>query len=563
VNVASGEQVGATLDTPSDIADWRRAWNVNTIAAFTEKNQIFYIDEAFTKCEALPNVHALGLHCGINPDGDYITGTRAQSLFRWKIKEPTLTIEDLKSREFDTEFVIALAGPDSDRWINGTQVQEYKGDKHYDWIGRYGMENLPGVLNEVVNAAVVCSDGDYSWITLACNLATLQDPKPLVVTSLRVNPLGDTVLCDMLPIEGKTATRMFGTKLGDRLAIMTDAEIQICDRSYFDDQAATVLAWQMSIACFHDEQLEAIEKVAEQLRSQNWKNRGMTGEELYGKIVFQIALKWARITEKLERDGVSDALDRFEAWKERGSDMALFASAMRHSLIGSWARGSDTSDKVTEDGWKELDERMKLMQRDFDQILKLPKPSAGILEHYIEAMKYESKSFDELLPVVLKYMQLYPNETMIHSGICEQLLPRWGGGMGSGHSYMQHIADCYPPEISDAIYATPILLKVGQYHMNRIHTQGELGVDIDRAARGVRLMRDQGLLTRELCEAMIFVSIHTQRYDLLDEFTMDFVNKFLTNSRSGITNNVAYRLSQRRYFIFLDANKRPASPFQN
>jgi hypothetical protein len=160
--------------------------------------------------------------------------------------------------------------------------------------------------------------------------------------------------------------------------------------------------------------------------------------------------------------------------------------ALADALISyAWqARGSDTADKVTEDGGKKFVERAT-------QAHRVLKDAKSLEEHSPEwwplmmrcglALGMDKRTEDSLFRQALKE---YPDYTFFYCGRAYYLLPRWYGAKGEWEADLKKSADLLGGDEGDLLYARVI------WHLNDVHENifRENALSWERVDRGFEVM---------------------------------------------------------------------------
>ncbi len=107
--------------------------------------------------------------------------------------------------------------------------------------------------------------------------------------------------------------------------------------------------------------------------------------------------------------------------------MARLCAASRYYRVGLEHRGQETMDKISPENIKLFDEQLELARAELMTLLQDPHPSVVAYNTYIELCMHGGTSFDDIQPMLLRYVKEHPGAWRAHCSMMQWLLPRWGG----------------------------------------------------------------------------------------------------------------------------------------
>ena len=187
--------------------------------------------------------------------------------------------------------------------------------------------------------------------------------------------------------------------------------------------------------------------------------------------------------EKAQADAVQ--LDSLEAWRGKGSTLALCASTYRHIQIGWEARGSGTSDTVSNQGWQGFATRLQRGEQENQRVLNLSRPPAVAFRHRMQLAVGQGYEIDQQEAVIQRAVELYPAEGAVHEAMVYWLLPRWGGTHGESSGYAAAIADLVGGSEGDSIYLACAITLYDKFPAELFYPQTRF--DVQRMQRGIEI----------------------------------------------------------------------------
>ena len=200
----------------------------------------------------------------------------------------------------------------------------------------------------------------------------------------------------------------------------------------------------------NEAKFEEIETLLRIVKSQKRHAYGRTSEDIRSQVINAAAARWRWLD---QNDPKGDNFKRLEEWRKKGSMLALLCSAWRHYKRGWNARGSGTSETVTQNGWDEHRKRLDLASKELDQVFELdsePPLAAFDLRVLIDS---EHGELERLDPFCQRAMALYPGEDAPHEAIAFKLLPQWFGEPGDFVSFVLSVSKMVDGPDSDWFYA--------------------------------------------------------------------------------------------------------------
>ncbi len=362
-------------------------------------------------------------------------------------------------------------------------------------------------------------------------------------------------MSQMLPIDAEIVTRMKLDESGNRIAILTEDELQIFDRTFVDDFLTNDAPRTLAKSIYYND-LERVLSIVDQIRQSDWPNRCMTGEKFYGGFADRLATEIAYVEEHPYDERIADAKKSIDNLLASGNVTMRLASAMHHLDVGLNARGEGLAAEVSDEAWQTLAMRVRKAGEELDAICASENPPAFAFSTKIRTLLYGDGSLQDCVPYIKRCIELYPNHMSIHISMCQFLLPRWGGAPGAANVYASEIASIYPKELQDEVYALIMLNIIGGVRESFIHEAPELNADIDRIYLGALSLRDKGQLSRDDCEALMKMAMELPSDDMIEDFGDYFLGKYMLCSWGAHQTLARDALAVRKYYYLMSPDKR-------
>ncbi len=243
-----------------------------------------------------------------------------------------------------------------------------------------------------------------------------------------------------------------------------------------------------------DKRYKQLELAAEYVRQHKRLPCHVSGERVYTDLVNHIADLWNDMEKEVAGSEAQERFKTAEQWRESKSTLALCASANRHRIAGIRSRGFDVASTVTAEQWQKLEEEYQRSIQDLSAIAgdaDLPAYSYDLTLLMLEGQGGTYQAGDTILQ---DFVAKYPYETHSHEIASQWSLERWGGERGQGNAYLEKIAELYPAEWSDIIYARLAC----RFMMNQPEIEpGEFCVNHARVVKGLAAMAKLEWVSRE------------------------------------------------------------------
>ena len=246
------------------------------------------------------------------------------------------------------------------------------------------------------------------------------------------------------------------------LAMLSTARAQSVDShpASADDEelGGGVEQWTHSIESdLIDEKFADLDRMADQYRREKTR---LPGGEWRLRLLYE-ALDAPHQTDQ----DTHDHIVHLEHWVEQRSDSITARVALATSLARwAWvARGHTYADKVTPEGWRLFNERMKQSQRTLEAAASM---SAMCPQWYSEMMAVGlAQSWDaaRMKEIFDRGIQFEPGYYYLYRQYANYLLPKWDGHAGDASAFAKSSADALGGSGGDVLYfqIATILIKRG------------------------------------------------------------------------------------------------------
>jgi hypothetical protein len=284
-----------------------------------------------------------------------------------------------------------------------------------------------------------------------------------------------------------------------------------------DDDAflRSVEHWTHSIeTSLIEEKFADLDQMADQYRRE--KTRLPGGE--WRLRLFYEALDAPHQTDQDTRDHIA----HLEHWMQQRPESVTARIALATSLHRwAWvARGHSYADKVTPEGWKLFNERMKQSQ---DTLEAAAKVSATCPQWYSEMMAVAlAQNWDNarMKEVFDRGIQFEPGYFYFYQQYANYLLPKWDGHPGDSAAFAKSSADTVGGSAGDLLYfqIAAMLIKPGDgsFHVREL--------DWDRIQRGYQAVTSQYGISRHNVNELAFmayrfkdVAVARQQFDAIGD----------------------------------------------
>ncbi|MGA2856995.1 MAG: DUF4034 domain-containing protein [Candidatus Sulfotelmatobacter sp.] len=264
-----------------------------------------------------------------------------------------------------------------------------------------------------------------------------------------------------------------------------------------DELVRSVGQWTHSIeSSLIQEKFEDLDRMADQYRRE--KTRLPGGE--WRLRLFYEALDAPQQTDQDTRDHVA----HLEHWVRQRPDSVTARVALATSLHRwAWvARGHGYADKVTPEGWRLFNERMKQSQSTLEAAANM---SAMCPQWYSEMMAVGlAQSWDatRMKEVFDRGVQFEPGYYYLYLQYANYLLPKWDGHPGDASAFARSSADGVGGSAGDLLYfqIATILIKRGNGSFP-VHE-----MDWDRIQRGYQALSAQYGTSRRTMNQLAFMA---------------------------------------------------------
>lgn len=477
IRLADGQEVAKQVDLPGPIAAWDRGRNTQRCAATTENGIAFWFDDSLAAIHRLPNLQVLPHTIAMHPEGDRVVGVAGKHLFRWQLKDDGGTLDRLPLESLDPLKTQCASGPDVDRWADQRALYSLRaappeGDETalQPNVRPFGLRGM---------GLGICTLNDRtSWGVVFGSHITAASPWPAVAMDVRFFP-ENTEFSQSTPLSSEAIERVQVSKAGQQVAVLDDTALRVVQRHAW----MTISDWPVmpELANLLPEgRFKQLERCAAQLRSRNWPEHGMTGEEAYGQLARAIGRRWADVVATAESDERQKQLDSAQRWVDGGSTLALFCSACWHDATRARARGTGWADTVSDEGWRIQKKESDACSRDLAAVFERPDAPAEAFTMQLSLMTGAAPA-SAAEKTLSEAIARYPNHWNLHEAMLIWLLPRWGGEAGEGGAYLDAVCDLLPEDLREIAYCEYVLRFIELYNAAAVDPQ-EAKLNSTRAA---------------------------------------------------------------------------------
>ena len=267
---------------------------------------------------------------------------------------------------------------------------------------------------------------------------------------------------------------------GSRIAMWLKGGLKIIHRRVWQSRRPTLMKSHV-YTLVNQGKFDQLEKVHQIFSSQQRSAYGLSGGELAAEVTHQIAKRWLYLQSKKPQ---SEQLRRLQAWYDKGSPLALAASADRHYQAGWLARGMGLANTVTGGGWKTFQTRLTKASADLERLMKTTqRPCLSALETRVHVGLESGEGLEGVDETCRQATQLYPDNASIGFATCFKLLPQWLGEEGDAISFAAAHSRVLDGADSDLMYAR-LIGRMTEYVEGR-DREGWASYDAAKVRRGV------------------------------------------------------------------------------
>lgn len=210
------------------------------------------------------------------------------------------------------------------------------------------------------------------------------------------------------------------------------------DASLCHDLASTLLA---------SNDFAQLERCAQELRSRDWPEHELWGEQVYRCFVQQVGLATSNSSsDKLNREQLSK-------WLDTGGELAVLSRAFHSDFLALW-RGLLRIEMRNDFGGtsipqNERPERLRSFESQLDTILNGPDAPALAFWIKMHLVRMRAKSIAEFEPILKRCLELYPYQLNLHKQLVVHMMSGSGPGSLPTQAYVSAIARSFSKELVD------------------------------------------------------------------------------------------------------------------
>lgn len=438
----TGRNYTARWDGPEKV-EWVCVADDDSVTAVVTRDlRMFALGPALEQLTEYSGDPLASPRIAIHPDGKHVLANTTSRPARWNIQSGEAEL--LHAEPYDPTKTSCVSGPAVDSWVGISWTTRYSGDQLQDGFPYHDTANAYQ-LNPFALDARLCQSGDRDWLLIDGQRPDASGEDVYVLFDFQPDRRSYS-----MPLEFQEPAISFSSSTdGARVAFRFADYVRVYDRRVWLDATGTETPHRVAELMLAG-RFEQLEVAAELLRQMPVHRSGDTGERFYSELVMKLGKVWADVE---TRDGGSDRVKAIEQWYDRGSELALAASAVRHQAIGWNARGNGFAYTVPAEAWPILERRTNLAHRDLDRLLKGEKPPAVAFARKIFSMRDAGFQPLDAEPLLARCVQLYPLEEIAHDQMVVWLLPQWSDSAGSAGAYAAALSELYPAAQGDKLYA--------------------------------------------------------------------------------------------------------------
>jgi len=208
-----------------------------------------------------------------------------------------------------------------------------------------------------------------------------------------------------------------------------------------------------------------------------------------------------------------DHIEHLTNWMKARPESITARVALAESLHRwAWvARGNGTADKVTADGWRLFDTRIKESQIVLEGSANLTHMCP---QYYVEMLGVGlGQNWDEkrMMATFERGIQLEPEYHYLYKAMVNYLLPKWDGQPGDSAAFAKKSADNIGGDAGDMLYFQLAGVMVKRGNGSNFSLQG---IDWQRIQRGYRVMTTQFGVSRKEQNELAFMAYKFKDVDV-------------------------------------------------
>lgn len=515
VSLADGRILHRWKPPKGQIEFCHNADEADVQALVTTTGQVYALSNNFGEVTEYKDKKFTSKRISIHPKGLWVLGIADGAAARWRLDQPGNPTEIMPVEQLDEATCVPMAGARVDRWADIRFIHELEGT-HEPLMEtmRYPFIMPNAYIISVGNATL---DGSLDWTVFVGEKFDPAGKPYYFVQEIRSDAFRYS---EPWPLPVESYDKLFCDGMWERMGFLVGDKLRVFERRRWVDPDGWGTAQRIS-SLLVEGRTEQLELCAKELRNTPVHLNGRRGEEIYFGVVDQIAGQWARLESEPASEEIMQQIDQ---WHQRGSELALVASANRHLKIGYEARGGGYADSVAPEAWRTLENRNQLASDEIMQLLNQGKVCPSVLSAYISSCMIGEGTYQDVEPWLTQCIEKYPDDVLTLGAMCNWLLPRWGGSMGEGGALVGALSARYPAPEGDLIYAGAALQFTAMLTAEPL--QSEAGFSLTKVLDAVDPILTRGNATRYEVELLMEVAQQAQKKALVQRLAQYHIEHF-------------------------------------
>jgi hypothetical protein len=204
-------------------------------------------------------------------------------------------------------------------------------------------------------------------------------------------------------------------------------------------------------------------------------------------------------------------LQRLRTWKAAKPTSVTARVALAEAYLGyGWeARGDTYADKVSEEGWKKLDERSRAALQELKDTAELNPQDPHYFESLLGVAQVRGWDAEMARRIVDRAMKVEPSYYYTYRMYAMYMLPKWYGEPGDSERFAEEIADQIGGKVGDAMYA-----EIAPALYCQCKSDTEVHMSMDRIVRGYAADEELYGVSLEKINKLAYIAVSTKSLDV-------------------------------------------------
>lgn len=545
VSLADGRVVHSWKPPKGEIESFDQARQVDAQAVMTTGNQLFALAENFQQVVPYEGKAFDSKRISMHPKGLWILGVNDGEMVRWRLDTNDRATEVMPVEALDRETCVPMAGAIFDRWADTRYVHELNGTHEFLLEQhRYPFIMTNAFILAVGNATV---DGTQDWLVIVGQNFDEAGKPVQFIQDFRFDAFEYSV---PWPLPVSECDHFFFDASCEHVVLGKGNKLHVYDRRRWVDPSGWSTAQRVGML-LAEGRTEQLELCANELRQIPVHLNGRPGQVIFEDVLDHIAGQWARLESEPASDEIMQSIAQ---WYEAGSELALLASAERHTTIGSEARGGGYADSVTSQGWATLGDRTQLALQDVKKLLDQGKVTPAAVVQLIScSMTSGNASYHDVEPWLVQAAERYPDDVRPIAAMSNWLLPRWGGSTGEAGAMVAALTARYPAPEGDLVYARTASMLIETLGTEPL--QSEAGFSPLKIIDAVDPMLASGNATRRDVELLMQIAQQAQKPSVVKRLADYHIRHFGMPSHNAYQRNLLLVLTEAKEALLVKAKE--------